>query len=105
MTTSCRSRSVSVPARADGERSSPSETERSLRTTRRFGRVIYLGIVLALFLYLASIFVGPLLFLRADGMVTSDRFVVGAAYTARVIRVDIKPGDRVIKGQPLLALD
>lgn len=81
----------------------PSQSEQVRKATRQFGRLVYL--VLGLFTYLTWIFIGPVLFLRSDGIVTSDRFVVGAAYTASVIEVDVRPGDTVREGQRLLTLE
>lgn len=75
------------------------------RASRRLGRLIYLVLLLGFLAYVAWAFVGPVLFLRADGIVASDRFVAGVSYTAKVTSVDVEPGDRVAAGQLLLTLE
>jgi multidrug resistance efflux pump len=75
------------------------------RMTRRIGRFVYLVLVLGFAFYLLTTLVGNLLVLNADGLVTSDRFVVGAAYTARVEETHVAPGDTVSAGDVIARLE
>jgi multidrug resistance efflux pump len=75
------------------------------RRTRRVGRTLYLLFVLGFAIYLLSALTGHLLVLNASGLVTSDRFVIGAAYTARVVETRVAPGDKVRAGQVIARLE
>jgi multidrug resistance efflux pump len=83
----------------------PSNAGQERGVTRRFGRAVYLILTVFFFMYLASTFAGPILSLQSDGIVTSDRFIVGAAYTAEIVAVDVRQGQNVVKGQRLLTLE
>lgn len=74
------------------------------RKGRRLGRIIYLLLVSGLAVFLLTSLVGNLVTLKASGITTSDKFVVGAAYTARVNWVGPQPGDSVQAGQQIGAL-
>ena len=68
------------------------------------GRVIYL-ILLGLFtLAVCNYFFGDFLLFRADGLILRDRSVVATTYIARVDSVDVREGQIVEKGTPLLKL-
>ena len=64
-----------------------------------WSRFVYLAFLLGFFGYVANTFFGSYLWLRADGLVSADRSVVGAAYEAQVTRMDVAPGQNVSKGQ------
>lgn len=72
---------------------------------RSIGRVVYLLLVIGFAVYLLGRLVGHLVVLNATGLVTSDRFIVGAAYTARVAEVHVEPGDTVEAGQVIARLE
>jgi len=55
--------------------------------------------------YLIARLTGHLVVLNAAGLVTSDRYVVGAAYTARVAEMHVLPGDTVVDGQIIARLE
>jgi multidrug resistance efflux pump len=73
--------------------------------TRRLGRLIYLSLVLAFAWYVTSTLIGQLVILDASGLVTSNRFVVGAAYTARVVNANVAPGQKVRPGDVIATLE
>ncbi|QRM41080.1 HlyD family efflux transporter periplasmic adaptor subunit [Rhizobium rhizogenes] len=72
---------------------------------RRLGRFVYFLLVIGFSFYLVMALIGHLIVLNADGLVTSDRFVVGAAYTARVVATNVSPGAKVSKGQVVAELE
>ena len=72
---------------------------------RRFGRIIYLAIVAVFFIYLARIFIGPFVTLQANGIVTTMRYTVAAAYTAQVDQVFVQGSQEVKRGDILVTLD
>lgn len=79
--------------------------QRQKRHARSVGRFVYLVLVLAFGTYLLGRLMGHLVVLNAVGLVASDRFVVGAAYTARVVDVHVNPGDTVRAGQVMARLE
>ena len=72
------------------------------RATNRTGRMVYLFMLLALLIAGVNFFFGDLVFLRADGLVLRDKTTISTTYVARVEEVNIKPGDIVKAGVPLL---
>ena len=71
---------------------------------RNYGRYIYLGGVAAVFLSLINIFLGPYLWLRAEGLVVSDHVVIASPYEVQVQKVVAQPGQAVAKGEVLVAV-
>jgi multidrug resistance efflux pump len=68
------------------------------------GRIIYL-VLLGLFsLAVLNYFFGDFIFLEADGLVLRDRSVVATTYIARVQKVNVREGQIVSKGEPILQL-
>ena len=70
-----------------------------------FARRFYLWSVAAIIGGLVWLFVGPILFLEADGLVMKERSVVSTDYIARVTAVHVKPGDTVVAGQKIVSVD
>ena len=68
---------------------------------RRLSRYVYLFSVAVLFAYLVNLFVGPLLWLQADGIVGAERVVVAFPYEAEVVNLSVQPGQKVKKGELL----
>ena len=48
----------------------------------RFGRYLYLALLFGFFLWLADLYVGPLLRLEADGLVVAEYTSVGVPFAA-----------------------
>ena len=71
---------------------------------RNYGRYIYLGGVVAVFLSLINIFLGPYLWLKAEGLVVSDHVVIASPYEVQVQKVVAQPGQAVAKGEVLVAV-
>lgn len=71
----------------------------------RIGKWVYLGLLFLFFLWLADLFVGPLLRLEADGLVVSERVSVGVPFTAQVKEIATVPGAEVHRGQVLARVD
>jgi multidrug resistance efflux pump len=72
---------------------------------RRIGRAVYVLLLTSFVLYLVNMLFGSFLFLRAPGLLMTDRFVIAASYTARVIAMQVRPGDAVAKGDVIGRLD
>ncbi|MGL4324751.1 MAG: HlyD family secretion protein [Beijerinckiaceae bacterium] len=70
-----------------------------------FARRFYLWSVAAILGGLVWLFIGPILFLEADGLVMKERSVVSTDYIARVTAVHVKPGDAVKAGQKIVSVD
>lgn len=85
------------------DRSAREQTPR--QRTRRFGRFVYLILVLSFIIYLIVTVTGHLFILNGSGLVSSDRFVVGAAYTSRVIETQVAPGSAVQEGDVIARLE
>ena len=64
--------------------------------------MVDLFMLLALLIAGVNFFFGDLVFLRADGLVLRDKTTISTTYVARVEEVNIKPGDIVKAGVPLL---
>jgi multidrug resistance efflux pump len=71
----------------------------------RWGKRIYLAILLGLGLLVLNWAVGDALILRADGLVIADRSVAGTLYPARVARVLVREGQRVTAGDIVVELE
>ena len=69
---------------------------------RNYGRYIYLGGVVAVFLSLLNIFLGPYLWLKAEGLVVSDHVVIASPYEVQVQKVVAQPGQKITKGDVLV---
>jgi multidrug resistance efflux pump len=68
------------------------------------GRLVYLALLGVFALVVANYLFGDLIILHADGLVLRDQNVVATTYIARVERIDVKEGQSVAKGAPLLKL-
>jgi multidrug resistance efflux pump len=77
-----------------------------LRNDRgRLGRWIYLTLLGLLLAYLLNLFLGDLVYLSAEGMVTRDRHVVSLGFPATVGDLRVAEGERVEAGELLLSVD
>jgi multidrug resistance efflux pump len=75
------------------------------RTARgSLGRIVYLVLLGLFVLAVLNYLFGDFLLFRADGLVLRDRSVVATTYVARVDSIDVKEGQIVEKGAPLLEL-
>lgn len=72
---------------------------------RNYGRYVYLFAVLCLFLWLLNLFVGPYVWLKAEGLVVADHVVVASPYEVQVLAVVAKPGQQVRKGEVLVRIN
>jgi multidrug resistance efflux pump len=76
--------------------------ENDVRASKpKWGRYIYLSCVFLFFAYIANLLVGPVNWLQADGLVTSDRIVIATPYDSQVLQISVQPGQVVRKGQVL----
>jgi multidrug resistance efflux pump len=65
---------------------------------KSLARRVYLGTVGAAVAFIALQFIGPMIFLEADGLAVRDTQVVAADFVGKVASVHIKPGDTVEPG-------
>ena len=71
------------------------------RRGRSWGRWIYLALLCGLFLWIADMFVGNLLYFQADGLVMRDRVVLATQYPAEVKKLNVEEGSLITKGELL----
>lgn len=79
--------------------------QKRLASPVAWGKRIYLVFIGVFGLCLLNYAVGDALFLRADGIVLTDRYVAAATYAGKVRQVNVKEGDKVQAGADLLELD
>jgi multidrug resistance efflux pump len=77
----------------------PDNLKNQPRTSQSWARRIYLGALLIGGGWIGAQITGPLVFLDADGLIMQDHKVVGADYTAQVVSMTARPGDRLAAGQ------
>jgi multidrug resistance efflux pump len=70
----------------------------------RTGRVVYLALLAIFALTAADYLFGDLLLLRADGLLLSDQNIIATTYVAQVDAINVKEGQSVTAGTPLLKL-
>jgi multidrug resistance efflux pump len=63
-----------------------------------WGRWIYLGLLCALIFWVADMFVGELVYFRAEGLVMRDRVVIATEYPAQLTELNVEEGSQVRKG-------
>jgi multidrug resistance efflux pump len=71
------------------------------RRGRSWGRWIYLGLLCGLVLWIVDMFVGNLLYFRADGLVMRDRVVLATQYPAEITKLNVEIGTQITKGELL----
>ena len=64
-----------------------------------FLRFIYASMVLGLAVFLAWQLIRPLIYTQSAGTVVAPYYVVSTPFTARVVELNVKPGERVTAGQ------
>lgn len=67
----------------------------------RIGRWVYLALIVAFFAWLADLFMGSLLRLRADGLVVADHVSVAVPFPAQVLETAVAAGASVTAGEPV----
>ncbi|WEX09057.1 HlyD family efflux transporter periplasmic adaptor subunit [Chelativorans sp. AA-79] len=72
------------------------------RRGRSWGRWIYLGLLCGLVLWIADMFVGDLLYFRAEGLVMRNRVVLATQYPAEVKSLNVEEGFSISKGDVLV---
>jgi multidrug resistance efflux pump len=68
-------------------------------------RRVYLATVGSVVFFLALQFLGPIIFLDADGLASKERLIVAPDYSARIDRMHVRPGDMVREGQTIATLN
>jgi multidrug resistance efflux pump len=68
---------------------------------RNYGRYVYLATVFGVFLYVINLFIGPFLWLKAEGLVVSDYIIIASPYEVQVTKIVAQQGQRVMKGDVL----
>ncbi|MGZ9032829.1 MAG: HlyD family secretion protein [Rhodospirillales bacterium] len=67
----------------------------------RIGRWVYLALIVGFFVWLGDLFMGSLIWLRADGLVVADHVSVAVPFPAQVIETAVAPGASVSAGDPI----
>lgn len=78
---------------------------RDHRTGLKWGRWLYLLLLLSFGATLLNHFVGPVFLLRADGLVSQRHFTIAPAFEASISAVYVQPGQHVRQGEPLVQLE
>lgn len=68
---------------------------------RSLGRWIYLGLVCALLFWVFDMFLGKMIYFRAEGLVLRDRIVIATQYPAGVQELNVEEGSSVKEGKIL----
>jgi multidrug resistance efflux pump len=68
-------------------------------------RRVYLATIGGVGFFLALQFIGPILFLDADGLASKERLIVAPDYSARIDKMHVRPGDTVREGQTIATLN
>jgi len=68
---------------------------------RSWGRWIYLGLLGLFAIWALNLFMGDLVYFRAEGMVMRDRVVLATQYPASVEQLNVQEGSEIEKGQLL----
>ena len=68
------------------------------------GRYVYLGLLGLLVMAIVNFLYGDMVLLRADGIVLRNKTSIAATYIARIDAIEVKVGQSVKKGAPLLRL-
>jgi multidrug resistance efflux pump len=79
----------------------PDNARNQVRASQTLARKLYLSGLSAGALWVLYLFVGPLVFLDAGGLVFQDREIVASAYDAQVLFFSARPGEKVAAGQQL----
>lgn len=79
----------------------PDNLKTQVRVSQSVARRLYLVILFCGICWIVMQFVGPMIFLHANGLVLARREVVTTAFPAQVLRVSVRPGDRVAAGEPI----
>ncbi len=87
------------------KRAQPDNLKNQIRAGgQSFARRLYLWSIGGVIVILLSALLGPLLFLDADALVMRERSIISPDYNARIVSVEVKPGDMVAKGQLLMRI-
>ncbi len=78
---------------------------RDHRTGLKWGRWLYLVLLLSFGSTLLNHFFGPVFLLRADGLVSQRHFTIAPAFEASISAVYVQPGQNVKKGEQLVQLE
>ena len=68
-------------------------------TAGTFLRMVYASIVLGLAAFLAWQLIRPMIYTQSAGSVVAPYYVVSTPFTARIVELSVKPGERVTAGQ------
>jgi len=71
------------------------------RRGRSWGRWIYLGLLCGLLLWIADMFIGDLVYFRAEGLVMRNRVVLATQYPAEVSKLNVEEGSPIETGEIL----
>lgn len=74
-------------------------------SSAKWGRLVYVGLIIAFFGSLLYYLFGNVVVLSADGIALADIRAVDASYTATIVEVYVKQGDHVEEGAPLMRLE
>jgi multidrug resistance efflux pump len=71
----------------------------------RWGRLIYIGLLMAFLAGLANYLFGSFFFLRAPGLVLQAQYTVAPPYEARILKINVRPGEAIDPERPLVEVE
>lgn len=77
----------------------PDTLTTQVRVGQSLARRLYLAAIICGITWIFWLVAGPLFIMDADGLVVKKRAVVGAAFPATILQIDVHPGDTVRAGQ------
>lgn len=80
-------------------------TRETRPTSARWGRLIYLTLLATFALVVANYLFGSALFLKAPGLLLQAQYSIAPPYEARVVRINVKPGEAVDSNMPLVEVE
>ena len=79
----------------------PDNARNQVRANQSLARRLYLFGLSAGALWIVYLFIGPLVFLDADGLVVQDREIIAPPFDGQVLSFAARPGQKVAAGQQL----
>ena len=79
-------------------------TEPRVRKRGRFGKYVYIALLIGLAAWAIDLTAGNLLYLKAEGMITREAAAVSSEHTARIVSLDVSDGSPVAQGSVVARL-
>lgn len=81
--------------------SRPDNLKNQARASQSLARKIYLAALVGAGCWIGLLVFGPMIFMEADGMVLEDEEVVSPSFSAQVLTISVRPGEKVAAGEQI----